>query len=274
MAQACPKMVVPSVPSMCSERRMPSPALRSMVDQDGAARLPRLTAQILAIKLQQIEGIEERLPRALAAHGSEEPIEVGHAIGTADHALAVDGDGSDVESEQRLGNHRRAIAVINTPAREHAHPVAVTAADEPEPVMLDLIDPLRPGRHGVRFRRQARRDKAGRMADGTGGAQSMAFVITVERAQRKSTPRCEKNRAPPPEVKPGAARLSGPARRSRSGPAQLPCACPLVPPRRGGSTLAGVVGPLRREALPHWYTGGTRAKRARKLFAPSPRILP
>ena len=97
MAQACRNTVVPSVPSRCSERRMPSPALRSRVIRMRAARLPWLAAQIVAIKLQQVEGVQEGVPGALAAHGSAEPVEVGHAIGAAHHALAVDGDGSDWE---------------------------------------------------------------------------------------------------------------------------------------------------------------------------------
>jgi hypothetical protein len=42
---------------------------------------------------------------------------------------------------------------------EHAHPIALAAADETEAVMLDLIGPHRAGRHRAADRRQARLDE-------------------------------------------------------------------------------------------------------------------
>ena len=51
-----------------------------------------------------------------------------------------------------LGEHRRS-------ATKHPHAVAIAAADEAKAVVFDFIGPLRPGRHRMAERRQARLDE-------------------------------------------------------------------------------------------------------------------
>jgi hypothetical protein len=46
-------------------------------------------AQVAAVKLQQIESVQEGSPRALTAESGAEQVEVGHTIRIANHALAV-----------------------------------------------------------------------------------------------------------------------------------------------------------------------------------------
>ncbi len=43
---------------------------------------------------------------------------------------------------------------------EHANTITLAPADEPEAVVLDLMHPVRPGRHGVAEGRQAGLDEA------------------------------------------------------------------------------------------------------------------
>jgi hypothetical protein len=44
---------------------------------------------------------------------------------------------------------------------KYPHPLAVAAADKAEPIVLDLIDPLRAGRHGAGVGRETRLSEAG-----------------------------------------------------------------------------------------------------------------
>jgi hypothetical protein len=112
------------------------------------------------------------LSRALATECSPEAIEVSYPTGTADYAFAVEGDRFDPERHQRLGNPRRPIGMVVAAAGEHPHTVVVAAADEA--IVLDLVDPLRTRRHGAGKGWKARRDEAGRVADGSGRAREHA----------------------------------------------------------------------------------------------------
>jgi hypothetical protein len=74
------------------------------------------------------------------------------------------------ERRQRICNHRHAVGPIVTAPGEHAPPIAIAPADEPEAVVFNLVGPLLAGRHSVAKRRQAWLDKAGWTASGIGGA--------------------------------------------------------------------------------------------------------
>ena len=74
-----------------------------------------------------------------------------------------------------------------SPAAKNAQVIAVPTADEPEAVVLNLEDPLRPGRRRVGQGREARFDEAGWPASGNGGAPEHVAYIPVERASAKST---------------------------------------------------------------------------------------
>ena len=58
------------------------------------------------------------------------------------------------------------VGPVVTAPREHADPVALTPADEPEAVVFDFVDPLRADRHRASERRQAGFDEAGDIASG------------------------------------------------------------------------------------------------------------
>jgi hypothetical protein len=57
---------------------------------------------------------------------------------------------------QRLGNPGHALGPIMAPAGECSDPIAVASAHETVAVVLDLVDPKRPARHGATKRRDAR----------------------------------------------------------------------------------------------------------------------
>jgi hypothetical protein len=69
--------------------------------------------------------------------------------------------------------------------------VAIAPADQAIAIVLDLVDPLRPGRHSARKRRQARLDEAGRMMDG--GSASACDLIPPKLSLR---PRPSQNAQP------------------------------------------------------------------------------
>ena len=66
------------------------------------------------------------------------------------------------------------ISVVIAAPGEDANPIAFTPADKPVAVVLDFVDPLRAGRHGLAEGRQARLDEAGGVTDGSGRAPEHA----------------------------------------------------------------------------------------------------
>jgi|ERR1700730_7231930 hypothetical protein len=50
---------------------------------------------------------------------------------------------------ERIHDPWHPVGVVVAAPGEHPHPVALAPADEPEAVVLDLMHPVRPGRHGV-----------------------------------------------------------------------------------------------------------------------------
>ena len=58
--------------------------------QQRASRVSALRAQIAAVQLQHIEGVQEHIGRALPAEHSAHTIEIGGTVRSADHALAVE----------------------------------------------------------------------------------------------------------------------------------------------------------------------------------------
>ena len=99
----------------------------------------------------------------MAAEQRAHAVEVGAAVGRTDHYLAVERHRPGRERAHGLGDGWQLPAPIVTAACEGAHALAVAQADEPEPVVLDLIRPFGAGRHGAAHGRQAGLDEAGRM---------------------------------------------------------------------------------------------------------------
>jgi hypothetical protein len=115
--------------------------------QGGASARPWLIAQIAAVKLQQVERVQESFRRAVAAKAGAHAIEVELAIGAADHAFAVEHHPAHRQGQQGVGDGRQLLASVVAVPGVDAHALALVESEEPKPVVFDLICPLPPGRH-------------------------------------------------------------------------------------------------------------------------------
>ena len=80
------------------------------------ARVPALRAQIAAVQLQHIEGVQEYIGRALSAEHSAHAVEIGETVRSADHALAVEDHRADRRRSQGGGDRRELRAPLVTGA--------------------------------------------------------------------------------------------------------------------------------------------------------------
>jgi hypothetical protein len=88
-------------------------------------------------------------------------IEVGKTVVVADDSLTIDDDRAHLEPGHGLDDQREAMAPVVPAPRVGPHAIAITPDDQPISVVLDLMDPLRPGWHSLLWRGKARRDKHG-----------------------------------------------------------------------------------------------------------------
>ncbi len=89
-------------------------------------------------------------------------IERGHAVVIAGDSFAVDDAGARAQAGQRLDDQREATGEIIARAAVEPHAGTVLARDDPEAVVLDLVQPLAAGRQFRGFGREARRDEPSR----------------------------------------------------------------------------------------------------------------
>src|SRR5262249_61247149 len=120
---------------------MSRPILPACCARAARRACPWPRAHIGAAQLDQVEGVEERVPRAATGQGRAQP-----------------GRSPSPRARRTLPPHRRtwpaapathvcvdderhAVGPIAAVAGEHAHAVAVTPAYEPETVVFDFIGP-------------------------------------------------------------------------------------------------------------------------------------
>src|SRR5262249_26759793 len=149
--------------------------------------VPLVVPQVLAIDLQQVEGVQKCLARSQSPDRRAQPVEIRHAARAAHHTLAVDRHRLDAQLRQRLCDPGYPVSPVVTAPGKHADPFAITAADEPEAVVVDLMHPLRPGWHATRQRRQAGLDEAKGMTARGVRAPEHGQSDTVDRWPRQST---------------------------------------------------------------------------------------
>src|SRR6516162_3223168 len=129
-------------------------------EQAGERRLAhreRLPPQVIAVQLNQIEGIEEhvRIMPPVA-----DAIEARDAVLTARHSLAIEDAGARAQASERLDDEREAVGkVVARPAAE-PHAVSALAGDYAEAVVLDLVQPVIAARRLWGRGGQARRNEA------------------------------------------------------------------------------------------------------------------
>src|SRR5262245_48371910 len=155
--QAWAKTVGPS-PSICSLNRMPELDLGT-IDASVALRTSSGAPQVVAVQLDQVEGVQERTV-IMAAVANE--IERGNAVVIAGDSLAVDDARARTQACQRFDYQREAVGEVITRTAVEPHLRAILAGDNPKTVVLDLMQPLAAGGQLIGFGREARRDEPGR----------------------------------------------------------------------------------------------------------------
>jgi hypothetical protein len=125
----------------------------------GLADLKRITPQVVAIQLDQVEGVQKHA--AVSAVVPDE-VERGNAIVVAGDSFTIDDAGAGAQPGERLHDQRElALEVVAGTAIEPHLPV-VLAGNDAEAIMLDFVQPLAAGGQCRGFCRKARRDKSGR----------------------------------------------------------------------------------------------------------------
>src|SRR5262249_45489907 len=94
----------------------------------GLADLKRIAPQIVAVQLDQVEGVEEN---AFVSAVVTDEIERGNAVVIAGDSLAVDDAGARAQACQRLGDQREAAGEVIARTAIETHSRAVARRDEP-----------------------------------------------------------------------------------------------------------------------------------------------
>jgi hypothetical protein len=124
----------------------------------GPALLERPRAPVLAVKLQQVEGIKKHLivtgARLCSFSNTATPAS---SQQTASPSIAAD---VVRNPRHRPADERMAVGPIVAAARERPHPAVPLARDKAITVVLNFLNPLRPNRRLQRPGRDARLDSA------------------------------------------------------------------------------------------------------------------
>src|SRR4029077_20307873 len=108
---------------------------------------------VLAVHLEQIERTENRA--AVGGMAADE-IEHGQATVIADDGLTVDDGRSDRQRLDRRCGEREPIGKVMAVARYQPNAVASAVRQDPEAIVLDLVNPARARRRLIGRSRQAR----------------------------------------------------------------------------------------------------------------------
>jgi hypothetical protein len=79
----------------------------------------------------------------------------------ADHSLTINDDRTRLEPGYGLDDPRKAMAPVVAAPCVEPDAIAIPPDDQPISVVLDLMDPLRPGWHSLLWRGKARQDEHG-----------------------------------------------------------------------------------------------------------------
>src|SRR5262249_22952678 len=119
------------------------PDARSSLGHDrcerGLADLKRIAPQVVAVQLDQVEGVEEY---ALVSALVTDEIERGNAVVIAADSFAIDDARARAQARQRLNDQREAAGEVIARTAVEPHPLAILAGDDTKAVVLDLMQPL------------------------------------------------------------------------------------------------------------------------------------
>src|SRR5262249_41432437 len=114
-------------------------------DQQHLAPLDALAPQVITIKLNEVEGVEEHAPVIAPV---AQPAKHRQAIIVPSDRLAIDQTRVRLEGIRGGGDQREAPGPVVPVASEQAHARSVAAHQHSEAVVLDLVQPARTGRLG------------------------------------------------------------------------------------------------------------------------------
>jgi len=125
----------------------------------GLTDLKRIAPQVVAVQLDEVEGVEEDAPVSALV---PDEIERGDTVVIASDRLAIDDAGARAQACQRLDDQREAAGEIVAGTAVKPHLRASLAGNDAEAIVLDLVQPLAAGWQFIGFGREARRDEPGR----------------------------------------------------------------------------------------------------------------
>src|SRR5215831_4503346 len=105
----------------------------------GLANLKRIAPQVIAVLLDQVEGVKEY---ALVSALVTDEIERGHAVVIAGDSFAVDDAGARAQAGERINDQREATGEVIARTAVEPHPWAVLPGNDAEAIVLDLVQPL------------------------------------------------------------------------------------------------------------------------------------
>jgi hypothetical protein len=115
-------------------------------------------AQVVAVVLQQVEGVQHHLT---APSSVPQRMEVRRPVVVRDHGLAIDQKRCRLEVERGINDGRETVCPVMAALGEAADARAIPPHHQPVAVVLDLVNPERAGRWDGHLRRLARFDEVG-----------------------------------------------------------------------------------------------------------------
>jgi hypothetical protein len=122
------------------------------------AALDGLAAQVLTVKLDQVEGVKEDAPVIAPV---AQPVEHWQSIAVTGDGLAVDQARRGLERERGTRDQWKAAGPVVPVAGEKPHARPVAAHQHSEAVVLDLVQPPAPSGRLLSWARQARLAEVG-----------------------------------------------------------------------------------------------------------------
>ena len=132
----------------------PRPRTREQARKCCLTHRERIAPQVVAIKLDQVEGVEEHGRIVLPIPNA---VERRDPVIAACNRLAIDDAGVGAKPSERLNNERETLGKVVAWTAVKLHPFVVLAGDNPEAVVLDFVQPFLAGRW-----LRGRRGEAGR----------------------------------------------------------------------------------------------------------------
>ena len=130
----------------------PHARLGQQSDQQHLAPLDWLPPQVLAVKLDQVEGVKEDVSvRAAIA----QPVKAWHSIIVASHRLPVDETRHRFDRERGAANQWKPAGPIMPVTSEKPHAGSIAAHQHAKPIVLDFMQPACPSRRLRGWARQA-----------------------------------------------------------------------------------------------------------------------